>query len=60
MNKKLLKEINEKLDQMLSVLKFFQIGSGQLAIFNTHDTISLSKINNLLRKVLTTNTDYLK
>ena len=51
MNKKLPKEINQKLDQMLSVLKFFRIGGGQLAIFNTYDTISINKIDNLLRKV---------
>ncbi|MFL2660858.1 MAG: heparinase II/III family protein [Alphaproteobacteria bacterium] len=36
---------------MLSALKFFRIGNGQLAIFNTYDTININQIDNLLKKV---------
>ena len=36
---------------MLSTLKFSRIGNGQLAIFNTYDTININQIDNLLKKV---------
>lgn len=51
MNREIPEEINQKIDQMLSTLKFFRIGNGQLAIFNTYDTININQIDNLLKKV---------
>ena len=35
---------------MISVLKYFRIADGQLAIFNDHDYIQSKKIDNVIKK----------
>ncbi len=44
-------ELNQKIREMINVLKFFRIGDGHLAIFNKYDFINIKKIDNVLKKV---------
>ena len=44
------KSLNIKIDEMISVLKFFRIADGQLAIFNDHRYIQSKKIENVIKK----------
>ena len=48
--KEIPKNLNEKIEDMISVLKYFRIADGQLAIFNDHDHIQSKKIDNVIRK----------
>jgi uncharacterized heparinase superfamily protein len=50
LGKKIPIEINERIEEMASVLKFFRIGNGQLSIFNKYDFVDVKKIENVLRK----------
>ncbi|MEE2695252.1 MAG: heparinase II/III family protein [Pseudomonadota bacterium] len=43
-------EVNEKIQELASVLKFFRISDGQLSIFNKFDFIDVKKIENVLKK----------
>ncbi len=42
--------LTNKIDEMISVLKFFRIADGQLAIFNDHDYVPSIKIENVIKK----------
>ena len=48
--KEIPKNLNEKIEDMISVLKYFRIADGQLAIFNDHDYIQSKKIDNVIKK----------
>ncbi len=43
-------EVNNKIHEMSTVLKFFRIGDGHLSIFNKYDFVVINKINNVLKK----------
>ena len=43
--------LNQIIEDMSSILNFFRIGDGHLAIFNNYEFIEKNKINNVLRKV---------
>ena len=43
-------EINRKISEMSTILKFFRIGDGHLSIFNKYDFVLPKKINNVLKK----------
>jgi len=43
-------QLNDKIDEMVNVLKFFRIADGQLSIFNEHDYIDSIKIENVIKK----------
>lgn len=43
-------EINQKINEMSTILKFFKIGDGHLSIFNKFDFIVIKKIENVLKK----------
>ena len=51
LNKEIPPYLNNVIEDMSSVLNFFRIGEGNLAIFNKYEFISKNKINNVLKKV---------
>ena len=48
--KKIPQNLNDKIEDMISVLKYFRIADGQLAIFNDHVYIQSQKIDNVIKK----------
>ena len=44
------KFLNETIYKMSSVLKFFRIGNGELAIFNSYKFIETDEINDVLKR----------
>ena len=51
LNKEIPPYLNQIIDEMGSILYFFKIGDGNLAIFNKYEFISKNKINNVLKKI---------
>ena len=51
LNKEIPPYLNQVIDEMGSILYFFKIGDGNLAIFNKYEFISKNKINNVLKKI---------
>ena len=55
LQKKIPQNLNDKIEDMISVLKYFRIADGQLAIFNNHDYIQSKKIDNVIKKGINKN-----
>ncbi len=43
-------KLNEKINEMSSILKFFRIGNGELAIFNEYKYVSNDQLNQVIKR----------